>query len=455
MKNSAYGGIIVGLNIEIPKWLRKFADANEEPLYLVGGYVRNALCGLPPSDIDLAGRSLSRKLTLPKGFFFATVYKRTGTALIKHRYIKNAEIEYTPFRTEEYASGGGHTPVSVFFDAPIEDDASRRDFTVNSIYYDLKNEKIIDFFGGLEDIERRRLRAHDPEKVFASDGLRLLRLVRIAAETGFEIETATAETAKKCVGMLADISPNRKADELMKMLVADTKYGVADAHYRALTLMRDYGFLQYVIPELTELDGLVQPVAYHKYDALEHTFRVVKASPPDIRLAALLHDIGKAESIKRSGNMHNHDAVGAELTERILGQQGLRFSNRDIDRVTRLVRLHMFDKSRSTRDRKMLIFAARNADIIEDLSALMDADSIGKGMSDTPEPNRLLEFYEKFKSSGAPRSLSALKINGTDLMSLGYRGDGIKKKLSELYDECVSNPSLNTHKTLMRLAKTR
>lgn len=453
MKNAAYGAIIDALKIEIPKWLVKFAEANDEPLYLVGGYVRNAVCGLPPSDIDVAGRPLPRKLTLPKGFFFATTYKRTGTALIKHRFIKNAAIEYTPFRTEEYAPGGGHTPVSVAFDAPIEADAARRDFTINSIYYDIKNDQIIDFFGGVRDLERRVVRAYDPEKVFASDGLRLLRLVRIAAETGFGIDSATALTAQSCAPLLADVSPNRKADELMKMLVADTKYGIEDAHYRALTLLRDYGFLAYVIPELTALDGLVQPAAYHKYDALEHTFRVVRAAPPQIRLAALLHDVGKAESIKRTGNMHNHDVVGAELTARILGQDGLRFPNREIDRVTRLVRWHMYDKARNTRDRKMLLFVAKNADIVEDLAALMDADSVGKGLSDTPAPNRLTEFYKRFRASGAPQSPAALKINGADLAALGYEGEAIGRRLGELYDQCVADPKLNNHKILMKLAR--
>ena len=453
LKNGDCGDIIDELKIEVPKWLVKFAEANEEPLYLVGGYVRNAVCGLPPSDIDVAGRLLPRKLKLPRGFFFATTYKRTGTALIKHRYIKTAEIEYTPFRTEEYAPGGGHTPAAVNFDAPIEEDAARRDFTVNSIYYDIKNDRMIDFFGGLEDIKRRLIRAYDPEKIFASDGLRMLRLVRIAAETGFGIDPATAATAKSCAGLLADVSPNRKADELMKILLADTKYGIADAHYRALTLLRDYGFLGYVIPELTELDGLVQPAAYHKYDALEHTFRVVQAAPPHIRLAALLHDVGKAEAIRRAGNMHNHDVVGAEMAARILGQEGLRFPNREIDRVVRLTRWHMYDKSRNTRDRKMLLFVAGNADIIDDLSALMDADSIGKGLSDTPAPNRIKEFYARLKASGAPKSPSALRINGADLAALGYESAAIGKKLNELYGECVMDPSLNNRKILMKLAR--
>lgn len=102
-----------GMEIHVPEWLQKFAEANESPIYIVGGYVRNVLGGLPPSDIDIAGRPLPDRLVLPRGFFFATTYKRMGTALIKCRYRSDIELEYTPFRTEEYAPGGGHTPVSV------------------------------------------------------------------------------------------------------------------------------------------------------------------------------------------------------------------------------------------------------------------------------------------------------------------------------------------------------
>ena len=162
--------------IEIPKWLKKFASLNDSPLYIVGGYIRNALSGLPPSDIDVAGKPLPETLRLPRGFYFATTYKRMGTALIRHRFNDKAEVEYTPFRTEEYAPGGGHVPVKVEFDADISEDAKRRDFTVNSLYMDIGTGKIYDFFDGLRDIERRVMRAYDPVAVFSSDGLRLMRL---------------------------------------------------------------------------------------------------------------------------------------------------------------------------------------------------------------------------------------------------------------------------------------
>ncbi len=441
------------MNIEVPTWLVKLVRENEVPIYLVGGYVRNAVCGLPPSDIDIAGRAMPEQLVLPRGFFFATRYKRMGTALIKHRYIKDAEAEYTPFRTEKYAPGGGHTPTEVSFDAEICDDAARRDFTVNSIYYNIVTGEITDFYDGVKDAENRLLRAYDPAKVFASDGLRLMRLVRIAAETGFDIDKATEESARSFAPLLADITPNRKRDELLRILSADTAYGVEDAHYRGLTLIRDYGFLPYIIPELAALDGLAQPAKYHKYDALEHTFRVVRACPPHLRLAALLHDVGKAECVKRNGNMHGHEVVGAEMTERILGQSGMKMPAKEIDRVCRLVRNHMYDKERKTRDGKMLVFCAREFDILDDLSVLIDADGIGKGTDDRPEPNRLPEFKARLIESGAPVKPSDLRINGADLMSMGYEGAEIKSKLSELHAACVLDPALNRHKKLVKLAR--
>lgn len=441
------------MEIRVPDWLEKFAAANESPIYLVGGYVRNVIGGLPPSDIDIAGRPMPEKLTLPHGFFFATTYKRMGTALIKHRYRKDVEMEYTPFRTEEYAPGGGHTPVAVRFDADVESDALRRDFTVNSIYYDIKRKKLVDLFGGVKDIEKRIMRAHDPERVFSSDGLRLMRLVRIAAETGFGIERATADEAARRAPLLADITVNRKRDELLKILKADTVYGVDDAHYRGLKLLRDLGFLKYVIPELAELDGLEQPGGHHKYDALEHTFRTVRVCPPELRLAALLHDVGKAEAVRRNGSMRGHEEIGAEIAARALGPDGFKLPSRAVARIERLVRWHMYDGDGKTRDGKMLVFTARNSDIIDDLSMLIEADRAARGTGEEPQPVRFAEFTERLKETCAPMSLSELRINGADLMSIGYEGPAIGEKLEELFAMCVLDPQLNKHKKLMRVAR--
>lgn len=437
--------------IEIPKWLKKFASLNDSPLYIVGGYIRNALSGLPPSDIDVAGKPLPETLRLPRGFYFATTYKRMGTALIRHRFNDKAEVEYTPFRTEEYAPGGGHVPVKVEFDADISEDAKRRDFTVNSLYMDIGTGKIYDFFDGLRDIERRVMRAYDPVAVFSSDGLRLMRLIRIAAETGFGVDSATADAAMRNAHLLADVTPNRKRDELLKMLHADEAYGVEDAHYRALTMLRDYGMLKYVIPELAELDGLAQNAAYHKYDALEHTFRVVRYSPPQVRLAALLHDVGKAECVRRNGNMHDHNVLGAEMAERILTD--LKFPRKDVEHAVRLVRYHMYDKDRMTGDGKMLLFVAENADIVDDLTELMEADTLGKGVPTTTPAPRLRAFLKRFHDSGAPRRPGEMKINGADLAAMGYSGDAISAELSELYRTCVLEPSVNDHKRLTAIAR--
>lgn len=438
------------MEIRVPEWLEKFAAANPSPIYLVGGWVRNVIGGLSPSDIDIAGRPLPDALTLPRGYFFATTYRRMGTALIKNRYRSDIEMEYTPFRTEEYAPGGGHTPVSVKFDTDLESDAERRDFTVNSIYYDIKRRKLIDPFGGVADINKRIMRAHDPERVFSSDGLRLMRLVRIAAETGFGIERVTSETAMRNAALLADVTATRKRDELLKILKADTLYGVEDAHYRGLRLLREYGLLRYIIPELAELGSLAPPNGHHKYDALEHTFRTVRAAPPELRLAALMHDIGKAEAVRRTGRMKDHEIYGEEITRRVLTE--LRFPAKVIDKTARLVRWHMYDRNADTRSGKMLVFVARNADIIEDLTALVNADRVGKGTDEPAPPVRFGEFYDKLVRSGAPLSIGKLKINGADLLSLGYEGTEIKDKLGELFDMCVLTPELNKHKKLMKLA---
>ena len=233
--------------------------------------------------------------------------------------------------------------------------------------------------------------------------------------------------------------------------MADTVYGVEDAHYRGLKLLREYGFLQYVIPELAELGTIAQPSEHHKYDALEHTFRVVRVCPPELRLAALMHDIGKTEAVRRTGRMVNHDVYGEEMTRRILGE--MKFPVKTADRVARLVRWHMYDKDAKTRSGKMLVFTARNADIIDDLETLIRADRAGRGTDEPAPPVRFSEFRKKLTETGAPLSIGKLKINGADLMTLGYEGADVRAKLEELFDMCVLTPELNKHKKLMKLAR--
>ncbi|MBP5356865.1 MAG: CCA tRNA nucleotidyltransferase [Clostridia bacterium] len=438
------------MEINVPKPLIKLSKALGAPIYIVGGYVRNALASLPPSDIDICGPFLLDESNLPEGFKIISVYKRMGTCLIKSVEDPSVIMEYTAFRREEYQPGGGHTPIKVEFVTDISEDVLRRDFTANSIYYDVANSRLIDPLGGVEDVKNRRLRAHEARKVFGSDGLRLMRLARIAAETGFDIDKETFEIAKESCSLLEDITPNRKYEELDKILHADLKYGVKDAHFRGLMLLKEMNLLKFIIPELNDLDSLAQPI-YHKYDALMHTFMTVKEASPRLRLAALLHDIGKAKVFKETGKFHGHDKEGAEITKRLLGKDMFNLPLKEATRVVELVRLHMYDGDGKTRSGKMRLFVAKNSAIVYDLQELMRADAVATGFNPSKKI-RLIDFYEQLVKEKAPLRYTDLKISGSELISIGYQGAEIKEELDALLRDCILNPNLNKRKKLKELS---
>ena len=389
------------------------------PLYLVGGAVRNELLGLPITDIDICSSlsALTVKEELGDAFVVRDVNPRIGTVKIEkgeHYY------EYTQFRRDSYpVSSGAHRPLEVEFVATPEEDAFRRDFTVNALYKRVSDGVILDPTGGLVDLQKKLLRTtRAPEDVFSEDGLRLLRLVRFAAELGFEIEDKTLLAAKKYAHLLADISPERIREEFMKILVADVKYGVEGAVFRGLELCREIGLFAYFLPELTECIGIEQKSVYHKYDVYYHTLHTVAAAPLHLRLAAVLHDIGKPICFKRDGNMHMHSVESAALTEVIMTR--LRFPKKEIARTREIVRWHMFDFNGQASENKKRQFVVREWDYLEDIVALKNADSIGTGYFKENEfGNYLLELKEKMRAEGVPTSLKELPVNGEDLVRLG------------------------------------
>lgn len=432
---------------KIPESLRRLNEMASLPVYVVGGFVRNALAGLGDTDIDIAGPAIAEALGISRRFQTKVVNYKLGTAVIR---LGDEKFEYTPFRTERYAEGGGHTPTEVKFTTDINKDALRRDFTVNSIYYDITNDKIVDPLGGIQDIERKLIRSYDPAHTFASDGLRILRMIRLASETGFKIDGVTARAAQENAHLLRDISAERRRDELNKILLADVKYGVKGAHYRGLRLIRQLGLWKYLIPQLEDADGLAQNPAYHSYDVLEHTNQTVGFAPPDIRLAALMHDVGKPYCVAKFGNMHGHERVSANIVRYVLGEYGLKYPTTVIEETAWLTEHHMYDMSRNTKINKLKLFVAENYDKIDKLVELIKADNLARGKTDQPSvPNRLPAIKKELEESGAPLSLSDLALDGSALIMEGIQPIKIGGVLTELWRECVLNPSLNNQEWLL------
>ncbi len=442
------------MEIFIPEAVKRLAASAGTPIYLVGGCVRNAIGNLGETDVDLCGPLIATALNLPRGARVKIVNYRLGTALIT---FMGGSFEYTPFRLEKYAEGGGHSPVEVKFTTSLEADAQRRDFTVNSIYVNAATGEVKDPVGGIADVERKVLRSCAPERTFASDGLRLLRLARIAAETGYKIDAATARAAIASAANLADISGERKREELEKILHADQKYGVADAHYRGLKLVHKLGLLPYLLEPFDGADKIEQNPAYHAYDVWEHTLRTVKAAPPSVRLAALFHDIGKPYCQRVHGNMHGHEKASAVIARDLLGQRFFRYPKDTAERAAALAEWHMYDGDGKTKEGKLRLFVAAHFDLIDDLAALQTADRIGTGKIDAQDvpPSRLLAVRDRMVQEGAPRTVGDLEISGADLTDMGFEGPAVGKLLDSAFRECVLCPKLNDRAWLMDYAKKR
>jgi tRNA nucleotidyltransferase (CCA-adding enzyme) len=420
----------------------------EAPLYLVGGAVRNALLGLAAADTDTASRKTAEEaasIAAGSPFRVEAQYNALGTLKLSAGAEK---IEYTAFRKEVYA-GGGHRPVSVCFGGDIQSDARRRDFTVNAVYYDVAGEKIADPLNGAADLKNKLIRAaDDPEKVFSADGLRLLRMVRLACELGFEIEPQTLRAAEKHAGLLSDIKPERIRAELDKILLADRKYdlpGNEAAHFRGVMLLKETGLLPYIFPGIEKNYGISQNPRYHRYDVFTHMARTLLAAPPEIRLAALLHDAAKGVCFLEEGNVSRHAAAGAELVRGWLGQRGLKYPNAVAGEVSRLVGLHMYDGDGKTSNDKVKLFIAKHAPLLPKLLALKRADFAAKGVENAEEASaaHIERVRQGLLTENAPLSLRELQIRGGDIAALGCPPKYIGGVLNELLRRCILHPAKN------------
>lgn len=419
------------------------------PIYLVGGAVRNELLGLPCSDIDICGALSPERLAEETVGLFTVrdVNPRVGTVKLSRG---KESFEYTTFRHDSYPlESGQHTPSEVTFVSTPEEDAFRRDFTVNAIYKRVSDGAIIDPTGGLEDVKLRRLRTtRDPEKVFSEDGLRLLRLVRLAAELGFEIEKKTFTAATDYAHLLADITAERKREELNRMLVADTKYGVKDAVYRAFKLAREVGLYPYFLPEIEEGINIDQPSKYHRYDVYEHIMHTVAAAPPDLRLAALLHDVAKPRCYIRDGNFYMHSVESAAMTREILTR--LKYPKRVVERTAEIVRWHMFDFNGQASINKKRRFVQQEWDLLEDIARLKHADSVGTGVFTHNEyADDLLALKKQMAEEGVPLTVKDLAIKGEELEELGIEPALRSEVLRTLLERQADEGANRSHEFLL------
>lgn len=454
--------------MKLPEGIPQLSDifaAHGVKLYLVGGFVRNSIIGISGGDVDVCSAATpdeAMDIARAAGLTIVPKAAELGTVELHLRMDGQRYIfEHTTFRSDVYPEGGQHRPSRVAFTDDIEQDARRRDFTANAMYIEIGMERYIDPTGsGMEDTRGRVLRAAaaDPDITIRDDGLRIMRMARFAAELGFSVAPELIACAQRRVSVLADISAERKRDELKKILLADTKYpsiAGADAHVHGLSLLMEAGALPFVLPALCEGAGVKQKEQYHKYDVLWHNIHACGAAPPilSVRLAALLHDVGKPRTVEKQGDMLGHEIIGEEIAREALTT--LRFDNATIGEVLPLIRWHMFDlegKAKPMTIRRRAVKLGREN--FERLIAIRRADFIGSGrITGTVESaDRWQKELDRMVAQKVPWSIGELEVTGEDVMrELSLKpSPAVGRVLEALHSDCVSNPSLNRRDLLLR-----
>ncbi|MGN0728219.1 CCA tRNA nucleotidyltransferase [Treponema sp.] len=453
-------------SIRIPEKLIKigriFSD-NGYKSYLVGGAVRDMLRGNPCHDYDIAtDASPSQVMEIFRNVIPTGIAHGTVTI-----HIFGMEIETTTFRTETSYTDGRH-PDKVEYAATIEEDLSRRDFTMNAIAAELSTGKITDPFGGQDDIQKNIIRTvGNPLDRFSEDGLRPVRAIRFSGQLGFRIEEKTfaAISEKEVLKKVAGISPERFRDEFCKILQTEKPSD-------SLRLLEQCGILQIFIPQFSVCRGCLQQDdrGFHEFDVADHILNTCDGAPREnliVRLAAFFHDIGKPES--RTVEMingaerihfHGHEQISAEKAKDSM--TALKFSNSEIKTVSHLVREHMFHYESSWSDSAVRRFIIRaGTENLENLFLLRLADIYGMHavplQENSPSWNLLSELKTRIHNlleEKSALSIKDMKVNGTQLIEAGIpAGKTMGKILRELFDTITEFPEKNEKETLISLAK--
>lgn len=425
--------------------------------WVVGGCVRDLLLGRTPKDWDVTTNATPEQI---QGLFENTFYTNDfGTVGVVNNTTADESlkvVEVTPYRLEG-AYSDSRRPDSVIFSHKLDDDLKRRDFTINALAYSPSHGKLVDLYDGIKDIEAGVIRAvGDPKERFTEDALRIMRAVRIAAELGFTIEPATRAAMEESADKLTKISKERIRDEFVRIVLSSRPMD-------ALLLCRGLGMLKYILPELLEGEGIEQNQA-HKYDVLEHCLRALQHAADrewslNLRLAALLHDVGKPASRrwsddKRDWTFHGHEVVGARTTKKIL--QNLKFPREMTEDVVNLVRWHMFfsDPAVVTLSAVRRMVANVGPEHIWDLINLRICDRIGTGRP-KEQPFRLRKYQAMIEQAMRdPISVGMLKTDGKRFMDVTREKPGprVGWVLHALLEEVLDDPAKNTEDYLDKRA---
>ena len=364
------------------------------------------------------------------------------------------EIEITTYRSD-FEYGDRRRPGRVEYAKTIEEDLSRRDFTINVIALRVKDrtQELLDPYEGQKDLKAKIIRAvRDPNERFNEDALRMMRAVRLSAQLGFGIEKITREAIIKNAALIKEISQERIRDELIKIIRSERAAG-------GMELLYEVRLLTYIMPELAEGYGVTQN-KHHKYTVWEHNVKSLEYATQknysfEVRLASLLHDVGKPKTKRGEGpdaTFYGHQVVGARTARKIL--ERLHFPKESVEKIVLMIREHMFvyDPETVTLKGVRRLLARVGAENIDNLFELREADRIGSGVPKA-QPYRLRylkAMVEKVRQD--PVSPRMLKINGDDIMkTLGIEpGPKVGAALAILLEGVLEDPTRNSKEYLQK-----
>ncbi|MEI6627101.1 MAG: CCA tRNA nucleotidyltransferase [bacterium] len=436
---------------------QKFPQAD---IYLVGGAVRDLIIGKETKDFDFVIRQVPAK---ELETFLASlgkinlVGKSFGVFKFSPTGHEGEPLDLALPRTEEAGMSGGYRDFDIQSDAnlPIEADLGRRDFTINALAWNFKNEKIVDEFSGIQDLENKIIRAiGKPEQRFQEDYTRMLRAIRFSCQLNYTIEEKTLKAIHQKARELATLPIERINEELTKIILSDKAEN-------GIRLLQELGILKLLIPEVDAGVGVGQNKE-HVYEVFEHNVRALGAAASKkfslaVRWAALLHDVAKPQTKNGQGvdsTFYNHDQLGAKMAKQLLKR--LNYPNDLIKQVEHLVRYHMFyyalDTVTDSGVRRLINRLGQ--DNLIDFINLRICDRLGMGRPKA-KPWKLLELERRFKEVILePITAKMLKINGTELMQLLKLEPGprLGLLLNALLGEILEQPTLNNQEYLEKRA---
>ena len=434
---------------------------NKKSLYIVGGYVRDSYLGIQSlirDDIDLCSNVTPkqlRKMLEDTAFTVNVKNEKFGVMEI----VGKRTYEFASFRKEIYEDESHH-PTSVEFINSLEEDARRRDFRINAIYYDIQNGSFIDPLGGLEDLKDRKITTVKvPKMVFNDDPERILRLVRFACCLGLTIPEEEWFYAKQNAFKVRYMSKFRLRSEFEKLITADQIYPdllyTKDAHFRAMLLIGELGIWKEILPAMEDIQNT--EVRDKKGERIyEHVLNCIKNSSPKIRLAVLLHDSAKVKTIEERKSMFGSKEFVNVIVEKNLGVNGLGYPKHIVENVIRTVLGYDFNRFGLASKKTIREFIFKNRPVIEniiEIKTVVYNESVGFGKK-SKSAEILRNTYNQMLKENTPFELRDLNIKGDDIIKNfpHINIENIDVLLESLLEWAVQNPKKNNKKELLLVA---